>query len=225
MELEQAPLQANLQELQAIRDAIDYVKDSTTFITCLTEHGDQLSQWRGYAHEGYCVGFRTSVLLEHLDEKIIARRVNYYSTATSTDYAHRTVDLASRLRAALLTYPDLEADVDTIKFIIGKKALIDAAFIKDSNFSEEAEVRLVRPVTQASLFTPHRYGMVPRIQIPIPRDAVESVRVGPSAHVEIKQKSLQMYLLEVPFGGGEALPMGERTRPAVYGSRIPYRDW
>ncbi|MUL85217.1 MULTISPECIES: DUF2971 domain-containing protein [unclassified Mycolicibacterium] len=224
-EHERGPAQAKLDELKFIQDAIDYVKDTSSFITCLTEQHDQLSQWRGYAREGYCIGFKTTALLENLHENLVTRRVRYYDAETNAEYAHRTVDIASRLRAALLTYPDLASDDDTIKFILGKKALIDASFIKDSNFAEESEVRIVHPTGTADLFTPHRYGMVPRIKIPIVRDAVKSVRVGPSAHAELKQKSLQMYLLEVPFGGKEPLPVGERTRPAVYVSKIPYRDW
>jgi hypothetical protein len=97
--------------------------------------------------------------------------------------------------------------------------------MKDSNFREEGEVRIVEISHDPDLFTPHRYGMVPRRTIPVPAGAIQSVRVGPSAHEELKQRSLIRYFLNVGFGGNPLPPVGERVRPLVPRSSIPFRDW
>jgi len=62
------------QMLHAIEEFENY---SDCFVACLTEQGDQLSQWRGYAPDGYCVGLATDKLRAALTEDQIIRRVRY----------------------------------------------------------------------------------------------------------------------------------------------------
>lgn len=218
-------IQTELDEFNDILASIEYAKDMTAFIACFTRKGDQLSQWRGYAREGYCIGLKTSRLLEHCGEDSVVRRVRYYGGESKEDYTERTIEQSKAFRSAMLNIDALRDDEDTRKFVIGKYALLDAAFVKDGNFREEEEVRIVRLNGEPNLFTPHRYGMVPRLTLPISRDAIVSVRVGPSAHADLKQESLKRYFLNVGFGKAPLPPIGQRVRPLVYGSKIPFRDW
>jgi Protein of unknown function (DUF2971) len=212
-----------MAELKDISSAIRYAKGLDTFIACLTEQGDQLSQWRGYAREGYCVGLKTSALLDHCGDNLLIRRVRY-SGDTDEQYANRTIEAVKTLRSWMLSESERWEDV-AVKFVIANHVMFDASFIKDSSFAEEKEVRIVRVSGTPNHFTPNRYGMVPRIKIPIPSDSIVSVRVGPSAHQELKQCSLVKYFLNVGFGGAALPPPRERAVPKVYLSRIPFRDW
>lgn len=224
---ERAAFEPEVAEAKEIGAALDEVSGdySAAYIACLTEHGDQLSQWRGYAHEGYCVGLDTKMMLESLDDERVMRRVQYYDEATNEAFASRIIEIAKHHRKVvqLLDRPDLDDDFQN--YVIGRFAAVEAAFMKDSNFREESEVRIVEWTTDPDLFTPHRYGMVPRRTIPIPPGAIRSVRVGPSAHEELKQRSLISYFLNVGFGGNPLPPWDERERPAVYRSSIPFRGW
>jgi len=224
---ERAVFEPELAELKAIRAALDEsleVENSTTYIACLTEHGDQLSQWRGYAREGYCVGLDTKMLLDSLGDERVMRRVQYYDESTSEVFGSRVLEIAMSYRKALMDM-DTELDIDFLNYVTAKYSLIEAAFMKDSNFREEGEVRIVELSSDPDLFTPHRYGMVPRRTIPIPAGAVRSVRVGPSAHKDLKHVSLIRYFWKVGFGGNPLPPAAERVRPSVFVSTIPFRDW
>ncbi len=210
--------------LSAAEDAEKYM---VGHIACLSEKHDQLSQWRGYAREGYCVGFDTKLLLDSLNEERIMRRVHYYNEATNEEYAARIIEIAKQHRRVMLEHPELAAtiDEDGRKWIIGRRVSVHAAFMKDSHFGEEKEVRIVEINGTPDLFTPHRYGMVPRIFIPLPDGCIRSVTIGPTPHKELKLRSLFDYFHSVRFKKREGKPPEGELLPTVGNSAIPYRDW
>jgi hypothetical protein len=224
IKLRNAPELAELQEIKgAAEDAEKYM---VSYIACLTERDDQLSQWRGYAREGYCVGFDTKLLLDSLDARVM-RRV-YYSDETEDEaYAARMIEVAKQHRKVMLGQPELadEIDEEGRRWIMGIRLTTFAAFMKDSHFDEEMEVRIVQVNGSPDLFTPHRYGMVPRIVIPLPDNCIRSVRVGPSAHDELKRRSLFDYFRGVRFKKREGEAPAEELTPDVLKSTIPFRDW
>lgn len=224
---ERAALAPGHSEVKEIREALQTVEDddSDTYIACLSEHGDQLSQWRGYAREGYCIGIDTKALLGSLPEGRVMKRVQYYDEATADSFAERIISLAKGYRHIVREMDEGDVDVNFQSFVIARFSVIEAAFMKDSSFREEGEVRIVETSMEPDLFTPHRYGMVPRRYIAIPAGAIRSVTVGPSAHEQLKQQSLIRYFLRTGFAGSELPPIGERVRPLVTRSRIPFRDW
>lgn len=218
-----------LAQLKDIRSALDYVQSLDVYITCLTEKGDQLSQWRGYAREGYCVGLNANQLLAGLadNDDLVIRRVRYGDAPDSEEYVARSIQLAKAWRSVILESDEI--DDSARHFVMGKYMMLDAAFVKDSGFAEEKEVRIAQThVSTPDLFTPHRYGMVPRRRICIPAGAITSVRVGPSAHEELKMTSLRSYFTATGFAG-QPLPDDPdgtlRLRPRVFRSSIPFRDW
>lgn len=222
---ERLSAESELAQIKQIRAALEASEeDSVTYVACLTEHWDQLSQWRGYSREGYCLGFDTRMILESLvDRNRVMRRVQYYDEADNDVLVSRMVDVAVGHRG-VATQDLLDVAADRHRRFIAEVAVIEAAFLKHRSFREEAEVRIVEMSSEPDLFTPNQYGMVPRRTIPIPPGAIRSVRVGPSAHAELKRLSLVRYFDKVGFGG-RALPWdGEHIRPAVYLSSIPFRD-
>jgi hypothetical protein len=220
---ERAELQPGLTEGEEILAAIESAEalsTSNSYIACLTEHGDQLSQWRGYANEGYCIGFDTQLLLNSLGDQRVMRRVHYYAEESNDEYAAKMIGVARGFRNLMSNRPDL--DEGFRNYVIAKYTVVEAAFMKDSSFAEEGEVRIVEIGSEPDIFTPHRYGMVPRVTIPIPPGCIKSVRVGPSAHEKLKQDSLATYFVRVGFAGAEP---AAGNRPLVHRSKIPFRHW
>jgi hypothetical protein len=217
-----------IEELEQIRDAIEMMHSYLQcYIACLTEEGDQLGQWRGYARGGYCIGFRTKLLLEGIDIDQTMRRVHYSNAGTDDQYALKAIESAKLVRARkALSF--LREDYQ--KILIASRMLLDAAYMKDSHFKEEREIRIVQLEGIPDIFTPHKYGMVPRVTIPLADGAIRSVTVGPSPHSELKLRSLINYFLHVGF---KKRDLDNETRevretigiPQVRTSVIPYRDW
>jgi hypothetical protein len=111
------------------------------------------------------------------------------------------------------------------KWLLAQRLSVHASFMKDRNFSEEKEVRIVEINGEPDLYTPHRYGMVPRIFIPLPEGCIQSIRIGPTAHKDLKTRSLFDYVHAVRFKKQEGKPPNDAVVPDVYGSTIPFRDW
>jgi hypothetical protein len=99
--------------------------------------------------------------------------------------------------------------------------MLKIAYLKDITFLEENEVRLAVQ-GNPNPFTPHRYGLVPRMRLPVEPKAIDSVIVGPGAHSDLRWQSLRSYFDNTSFKRVEAGPGGEIK---VYASRVPYRDW
>lgn len=224
-------LAKNGPELSELTEILSAAEDAEKYmvghIACLSENEDQLSQWRGYAREGYCVGLDTKLLLNSLNEDRVMRRVYYYDEAANEEYAARIIEIAKQHRRAMLEHPELAASIDEEgrKWIIGKRLSVHAAFMKDSHFGEEKEVRIAEINGTPDLFTPHRYGMVPRIFIPLPDGCVRSVTIGPTPHKELKRRSIFDYFHAVRFKKREGKPTEGEPLPIVNNSVIPYRDW
>lgn len=214
-----APDRKELAEIQAAIKVA--AKAMNGYIACLTEQGDQLSQWRGYAREGVCVGFDSRILLAGLTRHRTVRRVHYYAEETREELAARMVGVARGILNLMLTQDEM--DEDFRKYVLGKQILLDSAFVKDKSFAEEQEVRIVQIDGEPDFFSSHRYGLVPRVKIPIPEGAIKSVTVGPSPHADLKQRSLLRYFFRVGFK--EATVTDMDSHPEILKSLIPYRDW
>ncbi|WP_064393514.1 DUF2971 domain-containing protein [Mycobacteroides chelonae] len=204
-------------------------------IACLSEKRDQLSQWRGYAREGYCIGFNTQMLLESLGENRVMRRVHYPADGDERinvdenenryeAYANEVVNYAKSLRQRLLPFV-ADCDDELRRWMLSKDLTVHAAFLKDGSFREECEVRIVEVNGKPDTFTPHRYGMVPQIFIPIPDGCIESITIGPTAHKELKLLSLFDYTRAVRFKKRDGMAPDSEIAPDIWNSTIPFRDW
>ncbi|GBE67279.1 hypothetical protein MFM001_37410 [Mycobacterium sp. MFM001] len=95
--------------------------------------------------------------------------------------------------------------------------------MKDKSFAEEREVRIVQPGPLRNFFTPSKYGMMPRVKIPLVDGALTTITVGPGAHADLRMQPLAMY---VERNGFKGIKPGEGAAPPkVLSSSIPYSDW
>lgn len=185
---------------------------------------DQLSQWRAYAKDGVCVEFVTDELIAGREDAPVddvdVRGLNYFDGGSiDADYLVPIVEFMEERRRQLVE--EGCTDVATRDVVIGQELMLKTAFMKDIYFEEEKEVRIA---VQGSPnhFTPNRYGLMPRIKLPITPGAIRSVIVGPGAHAELRVQSLRTFFSEVSFKAALTSPP---TEIGVLDSAVPYRDW
>jgi hypothetical protein len=70
----------------------------------------QLSQWRGYAREGYCVGFDRKSLRKSLSNERVMRRVRYYDEETNEAYAAKMIGIAKGFRQLMIERTDVRSN-------------------------------------------------------------------------------------------------------------------
>lgn len=210
---------SELAELDILYDIVEGGRHySQCYVVSLSAKHDQLSQWRAYAKDGYCIGFATAELKECLTEGQYIGRVQYGDKRTEL-HAKKIVRLSRALWRASASGG---FDDELRKFMVMSEVVKEAAFVKDSNFVEEKEVRIIHANATPNHFTAsHRFGMTPRIKIPINEKCITSVTVGPGAHKDLRTRSLLWYFGQTPFMKDRSFT---RT-PEVKGSVIPYRDW
>ena len=201
------------------------LRDNTCFVFSLSMAPDQLSQWRAYAKDGVCIGLSTKALLLSLESapalRATMRKVNYYrDPERGWDSLESIVQFAASRRQELVSAGWVDEAARNLT--IGQEMMLKIAYLKDASFEEEREVRIAVQ-GYPNHFTPHRYGLVPRIKIPITMDAVVSVVVGPGAHSELRQQSVRAYFDNWGFKNDRQ--SGSRGDISVTSSRIPYRDW
>ncbi|MDH6293167.1 DUF2971 domain-containing protein [Rhodococcus opacus] len=196
------------------------------FVACLSESRDQLSQWRAYAHEGYCIEFDTAALIEYLttppdgssNNKVSTqiRRV-YYGDAGLDEL--RGLIMQTALECAADTASTHGSSTAAHSLTPALKIATQGVFHKHQAFAEEAEVRILIPDSPSS-HTPGRFGMVPRLNIPIDKNVIKSVMVGPNTYADLQEVSLRSYSLSNRWWVESVGSTGEF---AVQRSDIPYR--
>lgn len=205
----------------------EVVEFPLSFVVSLSENADQLSQWRAYAKAGYCLEFSTEALYASLSGHRELRRVSYQQDDKG-QLADSIVDKVAGLRAVLKQDDLWDADNDDENrdrvrdFYAQTVIATEAAFFKDKNFSEEAEVRLVETNVGPDFHWASQYGMTPRKRFAIPSEALTSVTVGPGPHMEQRVRSLRSYFAGVRYKNDDSW---SGKRPQVLKSTIPFRDW
>lgn len=127
--------------------------DQLFYISCFSENGDKLSQWRGYADDGngVSIGFKTKGLrsLSENEELLILRKVTYPSKKTTPneimDYAK---EFLSDIYNALINNEtkDIFLNRNSSSYVLMLSSIIlqlDSVFYKNPEFQEEEEWRLV----------------------------------------------------------------------------------
>ncbi|OBI52880.1 DUF2971 domain-containing protein [Mycobacterium sp. E787] len=208
-----------------IRMAFDYsIISGNCFIFSLSKEPDQLSQWRAYAKDGVCIGFSTEVLRDSLSaaraDRAYLKSVEYPGTsADPADISDPIIEFMRNRRDELIAEGCDDVNIRNVE--IGREILMRVAFLKHAKFEEEKEVR-VAVQGNPNHFTPNRYGIVPRMKLPLNPHAIRSVMVGPGAHTDLRVQSLRTYLDERGFGE-DLGALGAEVE--LFRSSIPYRDW
>ena len=199
------------------------------FAVCFSESQDQLSQWRAYAREGYCLAFDTAELFNYLrytpntgtsaDSPLASdmRRVSYGDSGLA--------ELKTLVRDRAIAAAAEDIDLGLVgtssrtghRNDWGMRLAVEAIFHKDAAFAEEREVRVLLGGSPDA-HTPGRFGMVPRAHIPLQRHLVQSVTVGPNTYADLQVASLESYAVANRWWAGPST-----GQFAVLRSEIPYR--
>jgi Protein of unknown function (DUF2971) len=164
--------------------------------------GDLLSQWRGYGKEhGYVVELRIDALHDALT------RIPAYPAATGlfqVRYGHAAAD--SVVKSALQEVSTFNLNHPGVKARYSALALSSMlAQIKHPGLAEEHEWRVVVGLQildesenardrQPTLFRSTPRAIVPYIKVPLGRDAIASIRVGPGENTDVREAGVRRLL-------------------------------
>jgi DUF2971 family protein len=194
------------------------------YAACLSEKGDDLSQWRAYGvNGGYALGFDGPILARTLERTRLGelRRVVYEPSAKEST-ANLVVRTASELWKEIRNLPGSirpkrRAELNEM---IEVTVMGCIAVFKDPAFEEEAEWRIV---ASGELSEPgavrYRVGkssVIPYVAMPVlsRRERLLSTAiVGPSPDPQLTQAGMGECLVDAGFNAKEAV------------SNVPYRSW
>lgn len=211
--------------LEALLSALNVTEIVAMYVACLSEHSDQLSQWRAYGRgAGYAVGISPQAL-SYAHTPTLKAGLLKCVYDKKKQHEHLTYVMNRMLQAVGM---GRDASVDIQRNVLRRCEVdfaghltVAAAVFKHASFAEEAEWRLVargdsgphhrRFRTQAGV-------VVPYIELPVaaPDTSVnlESITVGPSLHGTEAELGLKALLEERRVSVKE-----------LRHSSVPYRSW
>jgi hypothetical protein len=191
---------------------------SMYFVTCFTEHADDLSQWRAYSdgENGYAIAFRARGLFGNPHSLVV--RVNYsrdeHKTAAQ-QIAEATVRFFRHgLENNRAASPSEWANEFGTAWIYQVGQL--APLIKDEAFRAENEYRVVHQLQSNELgavrFKQKETLMSRYLPLVFPHPAaprfpmlpIVGVKIGPSRHKEITRISVETLLTQMGYGNDKA---------------------
>ena len=217
---------SKLLEILASRPAslVSITAPSWWFVTCFTDNGDDLSQWRAYAggENGYAIGFHVGGLLRPQSAVI---RVNYDYLLHADVAESVAIETLSRFKAAADADRTLSAETWLEAHGRNWSATIGdlAPLVKHPGFAGERECRIVHKLTDQDLndivVRQKRSLMARHLPLTFPQTAaglvsmlpIANVRVGPSRHADVSRVSVGALLKRYGYDVGVSL------------SRIPYQ--
>jgi Protein of unknown function (DUF2971) len=172
----------------------------SVYVTCFCESGDLLSQWRGYGSDhGYAIEFEASAL-EPSSEGVQGFRAELVQVNYGPEGAG---DAVSAVMRGVHRDSNL-GHLGTHAYFMAERVAAMLAAVKHPGFSEEKEWRLVMargdPFGPATRFRTSSMAIIPYIEMPFPREAVVSVRVGPGQHMPLRQQGVERLLRERGWG-------------------------
>jgi hypothetical protein len=202
------------------------------FVTCFSEEGDLLSQWRGYCPngKGVCLGFRPA----DIERAALAQNFRLVRCVYEGDAQNRLawrmvgeVEARAQVVGPSRDDPRLSQKGRSTYYHVFnslfRHLILLAAALKSKVFSEEKEWRVVsfRPDENPARirFREGHSMLVPHIDFELPQTnggtlRVASARVGPTPHRELAMASM----------GGLIRTRVDRDY-WVMASDIPYRTW
>jgi hypothetical protein len=206
-------------------DALRHMREAPVFVTCFSEMGNLLSQWRAYCPKGgYAIGFDP----KHLDELIR----NQDSTFAKCIYDETKQDrmIEAIARALIDTFKDI--DIKTLlnpenpALVALGRIMRCAALIKNGHFYEEREWRFVSsyPFDYVVHYRPGRFGLTPFLKCDMSTVDLKSggkqlkcasLTIGPNPDMEASFKAAETF-------GRTHLRLEEHNEP-ILPCRIPYR--
>lgn len=163
---------------------------------------DLLSQWRGYAPKGCCIGFSHAALLELVNRQSFFMMNCLYDDQGINSLSHEIRSIIVKLSRE--TYYDEGVD----------RFCSYAAFVKHSSFDQEDEHRIVTSgpfltnsweyrVGDAGIIPYVRFGL--SMQIPTKQQPFVQIRVGPGQDFERAENAIRLLIesccpgIEIPI--------------------------
>lgn len=200
----------------AVNDALQHFNSSDTFVTCFSAKSDSLTQWRAYGGSGpgYAIGFKSCYLSELItpSQSTHPGDPNELRSFDAITYVKDKDDpaLAERINILIWTLMSISSTA-----MYG--ALTDISpFIKDAAFSSEEEWRLCHRYSAVKHTISFRSGLshvVPYIEIPIAREAIKEIVVGPGP-----SQALNIHSVEI-------MRKARGLTFEVTASNVPFRNW
>jgi hypothetical protein len=168
------------------------------YVSCFCESGDLLSQWRAYGSDhGYAIEIEADALPD------AAQRLPMLGAAADLVQ----VRYGERAAADVVEGALRKVWGDTNLGHYGVHAHFMAlqltamlATIKHPGFQEEREWRLVAALEgeeERVQFRATPMAIVPYVEVPLPRDAIRSIRVGPGRHVDVRANGVRRLLASI----------------------------
>lgn len=181
---------------------LDELKDSEfgVYVTCFCESGDLLSQWRGYGKDhGYAIEITKDALHNAVSEiPTYPPASGLFKVSYGLEAARSVVENAVQQVADFnLNHPGVKAHYSALAV----SSMLAQA--KHPGFSEEREWRLVVGLEvleesilggKPTLYRPTPMAIVPYLEIPLPRESIISIRVGPGDNSEVRAGGLRRLL-------------------------------
>ena len=209
---------ANKNLLRDIRTGLRNVDQWHICIASFCEHGDLLSQWRGYGNQGkgYAIGFN----LEKLRK--IARKQSFILWPCVYNITLQTELVNYLIESWCENFFDKDVNHEEMVSFVHTSVCQLAPIIKDDGFSEEQEWRLVSQVlTNKSplfAFREGAYSLIPYLNFKIVdeegKDCIVKTTVGPSPHMSLARNSLSAFFSSCKLNSVE-----------IIDSKIPFRNW
>ncbi|MBM4639502.1 DUF2971 domain-containing protein [Rhodococcus hoagii] len=193
------------------------------FICCFSRYRDDLSQWRGYAREGYCITFDEASLTKSVresqpDERSVRHGNVSYGDAYDWAYG-MNVDAVLAGMHDILHNNDKGADeygvsADDPNFGAmvrennrsGLASLLcvtrfqdSIPFLKEDGFSDEQEMRIGVSHPKEIKFRASTIGPMPYCELRFDPKSIKAITVGPGLNIELRTATLE-YLLAQKFG-------------------------
>jgi hypothetical protein len=192
-------------------------EDKAQYIACLSENGDQLSQWRSYGSgRGFSIGFDLEAMLQLFSGPKATGSVGkvIYDRSLQQSLLTEIYQQSEEVLSSLLDDEEAQTDlkphglnpVSVAATGILARSMILADFFKHPAFNEEAEVRIHASRTFSDgkppadvKFRETALGITPYVAIPIcppGTDTISVVReviIGPQSHQREVQRAIGQF--------------------------------
>lgn len=207
--------------LNGLNALLSLAQSLPIFVCSFSEEGDQLSQWRGYARNGYgfSIGFNYNKLENHAEQqKFILKKCIYkkkHQQKVINDF------IESEILPTLANAEKIEPSPNKVMDIF-EKILQLLPIIKNEHFKEEKEWRLIsspfRTLKDRIRFRPGKTVIIPYCEFELAENkkefAIKSITIGPTPNENESRLSLKTLLDKEDASG----------KTKIYQSKIPYRE-
>ena len=218
------PLDRDIEELESWMDSGPLsLENSGYYACCLTSKGDQLSQWRGYASNGFCIEFDYMALEDSLDTSPEIPELVEVLYRDEDEIEDLYLEVGDILYG--VDYPNkADSDENDASYIYDNDERMSALITahnelmrqalarKHSAFSEERETRLLISDPEPLFRPSNTLGLIPYAEFALPDNVIRSVRVGPNAQADRQAAALELFRRSTG------------SKWEIYQSSIPFRS-